>query len=68
MAYKESELTAFLQQLKQADPTLDARQREARAYWWDRHSGDDNLQRWQAARPARGSYVYYHVGKNTVSK
>jgi hypothetical protein len=63
MARYESELTGFLRQLKQQDPELENKQREARALWWDRKSDQEDVERWERAAPARGSYVYYTFGK-----
>jgi hypothetical protein len=63
MATYESELTGFLRTLKQQDPELEEKQREGRALWWDRTSDAEDVDRWEKARPPRGSYVYYSTGK-----
>lgn len=63
MGQYESELTAFLKQLKKDDPELERKQREARAMWWERQSDREDEARWEQAKPPRGSYVYYDAGK-----
>lgn len=55
----ESDLTGFLRSLKQDRPQIEAKQREGRALWWDRHPDPDDLQRWQASRVRQPAYVYY---------
>jgi hypothetical protein len=68
VALYESELTGFLRQLKQNHPDMESGQQESRAYWWERHSGAENLHRWQHAQPARGSYVYYGTAHKDPAK
>ena len=65
MATYESELTAFLRDLKKEHPDLERKQREARALWWDRISDPEDVERWQQAQPPRDSYVYYTFGKGS---
>ena len=63
MAHYQSELTDFLRSLKADNPDLEAQQKQARAYWWDKHPDPDDQQRWAQARQPRGSYVYYSAGR-----
>ena len=59
MATYESELTAFLRDLRQSRPDLERGQAEGRALWWDRQLDADDLKRWQASRVPQPAYVYY---------
>ncbi len=55
----KSEITQFLEQLKQERPQLERRQREGRALLWDRPQDLETMQRNLQSRVARSSYVYY---------
>jgi hypothetical protein len=68
MATYESELEGFLRTLKQKDPELEKKQREARALWWDRKTDPEDELRWQQAQTPRTSYVYYPTGKEEEGK
>jgi hypothetical protein len=57
MAY-ESEFTHFLRELKQKDPELERKQREARAIWWDKTLDADELRRVRESRVPQAGYVY----------
>lgn len=58
MARYQSDITQFLSQLKSATPELDARQREARAIWWDKNLDPEQQQGFAQARVAQQPYVY----------
>ncbi len=55
----KSEITQFLQQLKQERPLLEQRQREGRALLWDRPQDLETMQRHRQSRVPTSSYVYY---------
>ncbi len=55
----KSEITRFLQQLKQERPHLESGQREGRALLWDRPQDLDTMKRQRESRVPRSSYVYY---------
>jgi hypothetical protein len=61
MAGYESELTAFLRDLKKAHPEIEEQQKQGRALWWDRFPDAEDQQRYQASRVRRTSYVYYNI-------
>jgi hypothetical protein len=55
----ESEITCFLKDLKQKDPTLEARQRAGRALLWDKNTIDPELQNeFRSGRVPQQPYVY----------
>ena len=59
MALYESEITQFLKQLKQENPTLDAEQREGRGLLWDKAPIDlEERSRANASRVPQKPYVY----------
>ena len=53
-----SETTDFLQQLKDAKPTLEAEQRQARAIWWDKRVNRQEQSEFNDARVSQKPYVY----------
>ncbi|WP_322059339.1 DUF3460 family protein [Paraburkholderia sp. J63] len=56
----QSEITQFLNQLKEQKPYLDEQQRKGRALLWDKQPLDlDERERQQASRVRQTSYVYY---------
>ncbi|MCD6681583.1 MAG: DUF3460 family protein [Burkholderiaceae bacterium] len=55
----KSEITRFLQQLKQERPHIEPGQREGRALLWDRPQDLDTMKRQRESRVPRSSYVYY---------
>ncbi len=55
----KSEITRFLEQLKQERPHLEGSQREGRALLWDRPQDLDTMQQHRESRVPRSSYVYY---------
>jgi hypothetical protein len=56
----QSDITQFLNQLKQQKPTLEDEQRRGRALLWDKQPIDlDERASNQAARVKQTSYVYY---------
>ncbi|MFD1557931.1 DUF3460 family protein [Paraburkholderia silviterrae] len=56
----QSEITQFLNQLKEQKPYLDEQQRKGRALLWDKQPVDlDERERQQASRVKQTSYVYY---------
>jgi ribosomal protein S7 len=58
MAAYESDITRFLREMKQAQPDLERRQREARGIWWDRPVDLDETRRFDEARVPQQPYVY----------
>lgn len=56
----QSEITQFLNQLKEQKPELEEQQRKGRALLWDKQPLDlDERERQQASRVKQTSYVYY---------
>jgi hypothetical protein len=62
MAIYQSDITRFLQQLKQDKPHLEEEQRKGRAIWWDRPQDLDTSTRDQASRVRQQAYVYQTRG------
>jgi hypothetical protein len=58
MAEYVSDITRFMQELKQKTPELEQKQREGRAIWWDKQLDADQQARWQASRVPQPPYVY----------
>jgi len=55
----KSDVTQFIDTLKQRDPQLEARQRQGRELLWDRDDlSRDDLQAFQEARVPQQPYVY----------
>ncbi|CAB3776781.1 DUF3460 family protein [Paraburkholderia sp. A2WS-5] len=56
----QSEITQFLNQLKEQKPGLEEQQRKGRALLWDKQPLDlDERERQQASRVKQTPYVYY---------
>ena len=56
----QSDITQFLNQLKQQQPTLEEEQRRGRALLWDKQPLDlEERARQQTSRVKQTSYVYY---------
>ena len=56
----QSDVTQFLNQLKQQKPTLEEEQRKGRALLWDKQPIDlDERSAQQTSRVKQTSYVYY---------
>ena len=56
----QSDITQFINQLKQQKPTLEAEQRRGRSLLWDKQPVDlDERQRQKNARVEQTPYVYY---------
>lgn len=56
----QSDITQFINQLKQQEPQLEEQQRKGRALLWDKQPIDlDERERQQASRVRQTSYVYY---------
>jgi hypothetical protein len=54
----ESEITRFLRELKQKNPTIEPGQREGRQIWWDKNLDLDLDRRFQQSRVPQPAYVY----------
>ncbi|KMZ12416.1 hypothetical protein BHUM_04859 [Candidatus Burkholderia humilis] len=56
----QSDITQFINQLKEKKPTLEEEQRRGRALLWDKQPIDlDERQRQQQSRVQQTSWVYY---------
>ena len=53
-----SDTTQFIDQLKAAQPDLEARQRAGRALLWDKNLDRSEQQEFKSAKVAQGAYVY----------
>jgi hypothetical protein len=53
-----SEVTQFIQTLKQQRPTLEQEQREGRALLWDKAVDRQAQAEWREAKVAQQAYVY----------
>lgn len=53
-----SDITHFLQTLKQLHPTLEAEQRTARERWWDKTVDRNALAQWRAQQVPVKPYAY----------
>jgi hypothetical protein len=62
MAIYQSDITRFLQELKQDRPHLEQEQRKGRAIWWDRPQDLDTSRRNLESRVAQQPYVYQTRG------
>lgn len=54
----QSEITQFIDTLKQRDPQLEARQRQGRALLWDKPADPKAQAEWRAAKVPQQPYVY----------
>jgi hypothetical protein len=55
-----SEASLFIDQLKQAKPTLEAEQRQGRALLWDKPLNAKEQSEFIAAKVAQKPYVYFN--------
>jgi hypothetical protein len=53
-----SDITRFLNELKQKNPDLDRGQKEGRAIYWDRDVDPDLYKRFEQSKLAQPAYVY----------
>ena len=58
----KSDVTQFIEQLKQAKPTLEDEQKRGRALLWDRPIDREAQAHWGAARVPQQPYVYQTKG------
>lgn len=58
----KSDVTQFIEQLKQAKPTLEDEQKRGRALLWDRPIDREAQAEWGAARVPQQPYVYQTKG------
>lgn len=54
----QSDITRFLNDMKQKDPGVEQRQKEGRALLWDKQIDADDTTAWRAARVPQKGYVY----------
>ena len=54
----KSDVTAFIEQLKAARPTLEEEQRAGRALLWDKRIDREAQSEWSEARVPQQPYVY----------
>ena len=59
----QSDVTQFIESLKQQDPKLESRQREGRALLWDRPQDRQASAEHRSARVAQQAYVYQIKGR-----
>ena len=59
----QSEITQFIEQLKEKQPDLEARQRAGRALLWDKHVNREAWTEWRGANVPQKPYVYQNTGK-----
>ncbi|MBO9512933.1 MAG: DUF3460 family protein [Variovorax sp.] len=53
-----SEITQFIEQMKEKKPTLEAEQRAGRALLWDKHLDRNLLEEFSEGRVPQQPYVY----------
>ncbi len=58
----QSDVTQFIDTLKQRDPQLESRQRQGRALLWDKAVDAISQKAWREARVAQKPYVYQSKG------
>jgi hypothetical protein len=54
----KSEITLFIEDLKSAQPDLEAKQRAGRALLWDKHVSREAWDEFRAAQVRQKAYVY----------
>ncbi|TWO72203.1 DUF3460 family protein [Caenimonas sedimenti] len=54
----QSDVTQFIEKLKEEKPELEAQQRAGRAIWWDKNIDRDAQGEWREARVPQKPYVY----------
>ncbi len=62
MPIYQSDITRFLQELKQTRPHLEQEQRQGRAIWWDHPQDLDTARRNRDSRVPQQPYVYQTRG------
>jgi len=62
MPIYQSDITRFLQELKQTRPHLEQEQRKGRAIWWDHPQDLDTSRRNRDSRVPQQPYVYQTRG------
>jgi len=62
MPIYQSDITRFLQELKQKRPHLEQEQRKGRAIWWDHPQDLDTTRRNRDSRVPQQPYVYQTRG------
>lgn len=55
----ESDVTQFIKQLKDKDPSVESRQREGRNRLWDKALDAEQQEGYRAGKVAQQPYVYY---------
>ena len=63
-AHYRSEVTQFIDDLKQARPELERKQREGRALLWDKRIDRDQQAEMRAGRIPPTGYVYYALPRH----
>lgn len=58
----KSDVTQFIDSLKQRDPQLEERQRQGRSLLWDKNVDRDAQQGFDDARVSQQPYVYHTKG------
>ena len=53
-----SDVTQFIEQMKESKPDLEAQQRAGRSIWWDKHIDREAQSEWKAAQVPQKPYVY----------
>lgn len=59
MAMYESDVTKFVRELLDKDPSLRDLQQKNRATWWDKQLDQDQLRRNQASEAPKAPYAYF---------
>jgi len=59
----QSEITNFIEEMRQKKPTLEAEQRAGRALLWDKHLDRETQDEFSQARVAQQPYVYQTLTK-----
>lgn len=54
----KSDVTQFIEELKEQRPDIEAQQRAGRAIWWDKHIDREAIGNWRKARVPQQPYVY----------
>lgn len=59
----QSEITNFIEEMRQKKPTLEAEQRAGRALLWDKHLDRETQDEFAQGRVAQQPYVYQTLSK-----
>ena len=54
----KSDVTQFIERLKDQKPDLEAQQRAGRALWWDKHLDREAIAEWKESGVPQKPYVY----------